>query len=87
MIRVIAWNELHRRLRDRSVLIGCLAAPLLMAAVLGLWWLLVGTVMTMLLLHNRGEEWANDETKSVATLAAAVLPELLAVLQFTHWPS
>ena len=36
MIRVIAWNELHRRLRDRSVLIGCLAAPLLMAAVLGL---------------------------------------------------
>ena len=30
------WNELHRRLRDRSVLIGCLAAPLLMAAVLGL---------------------------------------------------
>jgi ABC-2 type transport system permease protein len=36
LIRVIAWNELHRRLRDRSVLIGCLAAPLLMAAVLGL---------------------------------------------------
>ena len=36
MIRVIGWNELHRRLRDRSVLIGCLAAPLLMAAVLGL---------------------------------------------------
>ena len=36
MIRVIALNELRRRLRDRSVLIGCLAAPLLMAAVLGL---------------------------------------------------
>jgi ABC-2 type transport system permease protein len=36
LIRVIAWNELQRRLRDRSVLIGCLAAPLLMAAVLGL---------------------------------------------------
>ena len=36
MIRVIAWNELRRRLRDRSVLIGCLGAPLLMAAVLGL---------------------------------------------------
>jgi ABC-2 type transport system permease protein len=36
LIRVIAWNELRRRLRDRSVLIGCLAAPLLMAAVLGL---------------------------------------------------
>jgi ABC-2 type transport system permease protein len=36
LIRVIASNELHRRLRDRSVLIGCLAAPLLMAAVLGL---------------------------------------------------
>ncbi len=36
MIRVIALNELHRRLRDRSVLIGCLAAPLLMSAVLGL---------------------------------------------------
>jgi len=36
LIRVIALNELRRRLRDRSVLIGCLAAPLLMAAVLGL---------------------------------------------------
>jgi len=36
LIRVIALNELKRRLRDRSVLIGCLAAPLLMAAVLGL---------------------------------------------------
>jgi ABC-2 type transport system permease protein len=36
LIRVIAWNELRRRLRDRSVLIGCLGAPLLMAAVLGL---------------------------------------------------
>ncbi|MGP0028975.1 MAG: ABC transporter permease [Acidimicrobiales bacterium] len=36
MIRVIALHELRRRLRDRSVLIGCLAAPLLMAAVLGL---------------------------------------------------
>ena len=36
MIGVIALNELRRRLRDRSVLIGCLAAPLLMAAVLGL---------------------------------------------------
>ncbi len=36
MIRVIALNELKRRLRDRSVLIGCLAAPLLMSAVLGL---------------------------------------------------
>ncbi len=36
MIRVIALNELRRRLRDRSVLIGCLAAPLLMSAVLGL---------------------------------------------------
>ncbi|HEY6429827.1 MAG TPA: ABC transporter permease [Acidimicrobiales bacterium] len=36
MIRVIALNELRRRLRDRSVLIGCLAAPILMAAVLGL---------------------------------------------------
>jgi len=35
LIRVIALNELRRRLRDRSVLIGCLAAPLLMAAVLG----------------------------------------------------
>jgi ABC-2 type transport system permease protein len=36
LIRVIALNELRRRLRDRSVLIGCLAAPLLMSAVLGL---------------------------------------------------
>jgi ABC-2 type transport system permease protein len=36
LIRVIALNEVRRRLRDRSVLIGCLAAPLLMAAVLGL---------------------------------------------------
>ncbi len=36
MIGVIALNELRRRLRDRSVLIGCLAAPLLMSAVLGL---------------------------------------------------
>ncbi|HXN60588.1 MAG TPA: hypothetical protein VN886_09055, partial [Acidimicrobiales bacterium] len=36
MIRVIALNELRRRLRDRSVLIGCIAAPLLMSAVLGL---------------------------------------------------
>ena len=36
MIRVIALNELRRRLRDRSILIGCLAAPLLMSAVLGL---------------------------------------------------
>ena len=36
MIRVIALNELRRRFRDRSVLIGCLAAPLLMSAVLGL---------------------------------------------------
>ncbi len=36
MIRVIAANELRRRLRDRSVIIGCLAAPLLMSAVLGL---------------------------------------------------
>jgi ABC-2 type transport system permease protein len=36
LIRVIALNELRRRMRDRSVLIGCLAAPLLMAAVLGL---------------------------------------------------
>jgi linearmycin/streptolysin S transport system permease protein len=36
LTRVIALNELRRRLRDRSVLIGCLAAPLLMAAVLGL---------------------------------------------------
>jgi ABC-2 type transport system permease protein len=36
LIRIIAWNELRRRLRDRSVLIGCLGAPLLMAAVLGL---------------------------------------------------
>lgn len=35
MIRVVALNELRRRIRDRSVLIGCLAAPLLMAAVLG----------------------------------------------------
>jgi ABC-2 type transport system permease protein len=36
LIRVIALNELRRRLRDRSVLVGCLAAPLLMSAVLGL---------------------------------------------------
>jgi ABC-2 type transport system permease protein len=36
LIRVIALNELRRRFRDRSVLIGCVAAPLLMAAVLGL---------------------------------------------------
>lgn len=36
MIRVIASNELRRRLRDRSVLVGCILAPLLMAAVLGL---------------------------------------------------
>lgn len=36
MIRIIALNELRRRLRDRSVIIGCLAAPLLMSAVLGL---------------------------------------------------
>jgi ABC-2 type transport system permease protein len=36
LIRVLALNELRRRLRDRSVLIGCLAAPLLMSAVLGL---------------------------------------------------
>jgi ABC-2 type transport system permease protein len=36
LIRVLALNELRRRFRDRSVLIGCLAAPLLMAAVLGL---------------------------------------------------
>jgi ABC-2 type transport system permease protein len=36
LIRVIALNELRRRVRDRSILIGCLAAPLLMAAVLGL---------------------------------------------------
>ncbi len=36
MIRLIALNELRRRLRDRSVLIGCIAAPLLMSAVLGL---------------------------------------------------
>jgi ABC-2 type transport system permease protein len=36
LIRVIALNELLRRLRDRSVLIGCLAAPILMSAVLGL---------------------------------------------------
>jgi ABC-2 type transport system permease protein len=36
LTRVIALNELRRRLRDRSVLIGCLAAPLLMSAVLGL---------------------------------------------------
>jgi linearmycin/streptolysin S transport system permease protein len=36
LIRVIALNELRRRLRDRSVLIGCIAAPLLMSAVLGL---------------------------------------------------
>jgi ABC-2 type transport system permease protein len=35
LIRVVALNELRRRIRDRSVLIGCLAAPLLMAAVLG----------------------------------------------------
>lgn len=35
MTGTIALNELRRRLRDRSVLIGCLAAPLLMAAVLG----------------------------------------------------
>ena len=36
MIRVIAANELRRRVRDRSIVIGCLVAPLLMAAVLGL---------------------------------------------------
>ncbi len=36
MIRIIAANELRRRLRDRSIIIGCLAAPLLMSAVLGL---------------------------------------------------
>ena len=36
MIGVIARNELRRRLRDRSILIGCVAAPLLMSAVLGL---------------------------------------------------
>lgn len=36
MIRIIAANELRRRLRDRSVIIGCIAAPLLMSAVLGL---------------------------------------------------
>jgi ABC-2 type transport system permease protein len=36
LIRVLSLNELRRRLRDRSVLIGCLAAPLLMSAVLGL---------------------------------------------------
>jgi ABC-2 type transport system permease protein len=36
LIRVIALNELRRRIRDRSVLIGCLAAPILMSAVLGL---------------------------------------------------
>ena len=36
MIRVIVWNELQRRSALRFVLIGCLAAPLLMPAVLGL---------------------------------------------------
>jgi len=35
LIRVIALNELRRRLRDRSIIVGCLAAPLAMSAVLG----------------------------------------------------
>jgi ABC-2 type transport system permease protein len=32
---VIAWNELRRRLRDRSILVTCLVAPLAIAAILG----------------------------------------------------
>lgn len=35
MTWVIALNELRRRLRDRSVLIGCLGAPIAMSAILG----------------------------------------------------
>src|SRR5580698_8335241 len=35
MIRIIARNELMRRVRDRSMLITCIVAPLALAAILG----------------------------------------------------
>ncbi|HUC05901.1 MAG TPA: ABC transporter permease, partial [Acidimicrobiales bacterium] len=35
MIRVVAANELRRRLRDRSMLITCIVAPLALASILG----------------------------------------------------
>jgi ABC-2 type transport system permease protein len=70
LIRVIAWNELHRRLRDRSVLIGCLAAPLLMAAVLGLSFA-GGASATPVHLGVAG---ASPETLNAA-LAASQLPK------------
>ena len=74
MIRVIAWNELHRRLRDRSVLIGCLAAPLLMAAVLGLSFAGGANVAPV----HIGVAGASSQTLTAA-LAASQLPKNVTV--------
>jgi ABC-2 type transport system permease protein len=74
LIRVIAWNELHRRLRDRSVLIGCLAAPLLMAAVLGLSFAGGANVSPV----HIGVAGASPQTVTAA-LAASQLPKNVTV--------
>jgi ABC-2 type transport system permease protein len=74
LIRVIAWNELHRRLRDRSVLIGCLAAPLLMAAVLGLSFAGGANVAPV----HIGVAGASPQTLTAA-LAASQLPKNVTV--------
>jgi len=74
LIRVIAWNELHRRLRDRSVLIGCLAAPLLMAAVLGLSFAGGANVAPV----HIGVAGASSQTLTAA-LAASQLPKNVTV--------
>jgi ABC-2 type transport system permease protein len=74
LIRIIAWNELHRRLRDRSVLIGCLAAPLLMAAVLGLSFAGGANVAPV----HIGVAGASPQTLTAA-LAASQLPKNVTV--------
>jgi ABC-2 type transport system permease protein len=74
LIRVIAWNELHRRLRDRSVLIGCLGAPLLMAAVLGLSFAGGASVAPV----HIGVAGASTQTLTAA-LAASQLPKNVTV--------
>jgi ABC-2 type transport system permease protein len=74
LIRVIAWNELHRRLRDRSVLIGCLAAPLLMSAVLGLSFAGGANVAPV----HIGVAGASPQTLTAA-LAASQLPKNVTV--------
>jgi hypothetical protein len=54
------------------------------AAVLNLWWLFSGTLLSVGILWRNGNEWSRDPEKHWGHLLTSLIPELLVVIQFIH---